>query len=386
MTNVDISVVMPSYNQGRFIREAIDSVLHQDVNFELIVMDGGSDDGTVEILEGYGDAITFTSGPDDGQSWAINEGMRRTSGPIVCWLNSDDLFLPGALRTVLEAFDGDPDLEFVTGNGENIAEDGTLVGDVGARPAQLWEMIHHRNSFNQPSCFMARELWFDVDGLDESLDYIMDWDLWIRCGCAKAAFLPQSLSQNRNYADNKTNSGGRDRLNEIEAMVARFTPVARPRVIELYDIETRINLGEVSSDEERQAMGQEFQQGMHDRLSGVDTRGAFGREFKVSVTPRRAHAPVGMTMSPISRYVPTFKDQIPTSIAWDAGPHGSGRWTLESTAASQHFEFPFVLDLGEVATITATAVGAGFTPVGAAEILGYLDFVGTVPSPKDSEE
>ena len=219
-----ISVVMPSYNQGHFIREAIDSILSQEgVDVELIVMDGGSDDGTVDTLRSYGDQLTFTSGPDEGQSWAINEGMRRTTEDIVCWLNSDDLFRPGALQTVLEVFESDPEVEFVTGAGRNIAGDGTLIGDVGAQPARLWELIHHRNFFNQPSCFMKRDLWFDVGGLNEDLDYVMDWDLWIRFGCAKSVFVDVQLSDNRSYDDNKTNSGGQARLTEIEQMVATYT-------------------------------------------------------------------------------------------------------------------------------------------------------------------
>lgn len=366
---------MPSYNQGQFIREAIDSVLSQEgCSAELIVMDGGSDDGTVEILKSYGDKITYTSGPDDGQSWAINEGMRRTSGDIVCWLNSDDRFLPGALKTVTEVFGADPDLEFVTGHGYNIAEDGTFVGDVGARPALQWELIHHRNSFNQPSCFMSRALWFDLDGLDESLDYVMDWDLWIRCGCAKSRFITQPLSENRNYADNKTNSGGQDRLDEIKKMVETYAGFDNPPVLALYEIETKLNGADVSG-EERKRLGPELNSGMSQRLTGIDEQGAFGRSFHVSASARHAGDPIRFRFSPVSRYVDSFREQRPCVLRWSSKAAGSGEFLLENNGESQVFEVPVEAKEGEVITMTVECVGQGFTPVSGAEILGYIDGV-----------
>src|SRR5262245_14685301 len=99
------SVVMPSLNHGRFIRTAIDSVLSQDYPaLELLVMDGGSSDDTVHILKSYGNRLTYVSQKDRGQSDAINRGLQRSQGDIVCWLNSDDFLMPGAVRHVATAF------------------------------------------------------------------------------------------------------------------------------------------------------------------------------------------------------------------------------------------------------------------------------------------
>lgn len=373
-----VSVVMPSYNQGRFIREAIDSVLEQEgVNVELIVMDGGSDDETVEILRSYGDRLHFSSGPDDGQSWAINEGMRRTSGEIVCWLNSDDRFLPGALRSVVEAFNTDPTVEFITGQGRNIEEDGTVMGSVGARSARLWELIHHRNCFNQPSCFMRRELWFDVGGLDESLDYVMDWDLWIRCGCANSVFLAQELSDNRSYAENKTNSGGNARLEEISSMVANYTESGSPPVLSLYGMETTIKAADDPASDEIREISQKFMAGMADQISGIDGRGTFGRQFSFSVTPRRPGDQLGVTLSSLARYMPPVSN-APVLLRWSSEGLGSGQFSLEAVPEAQTFTLPFSLEVGQVASVEVDVIGNGYTPVGYREILGYFDKAGSI--------
>lgn len=367
---------MPSYNQGQFIREALDSILSQDIpDLELIVMDGGSNDGTVEILRSYGNQLTFTSGPDDGQSWAINEGMRRTTSPIVCWLNSDDIFRPGAIAAVLEAFESDPDLEFVTGGGRNVEEDGSLIGDVGAQPARLWELIHHRNFFNQPSCFMKRQLWFDVGGLNEDLDYVMDWDLWIRFGCAKSVFLEQHLSDNRSYGDNKTNSGGQARLDEIHRMVESYTEASAPPVLELYGLETAVKADGISP-ERAQEFGRKFMVGMHERISGIDQGGNFGRSFSFSMTPRRPGDSLVAELSAVTRYVPGAP-LAAVVLNWNSPGRASGSFVLEPTAESQTLVFPFTMDMGEIATVDVEVSGEGFTPIGRQEILGYFDRAGS---------
>lgn len=367
-----ISVVMPSYNQGRFIAEAIDSVLEQEgVDVELIVMDGGSDDETIDVLKSYGDALVFTSGPDDGQSWAINEGMRRTTGDIVCWLNSDDRFLPDALRIVDETFGADPDLEFLAGGGLNIAEDGSPIGDVGARPSQLWELIHHRNSFSQPSCFMRRGLWFDLDGLNEDLDYVMDWDLWIRCGCAKGMFVTDLLSENRSYADNKTNSGGQRRLDEIAEMLERHAGSTDAPVLPLYELETKLKDPGLDQPE-REQLGRQLMEGMAQRLSGVAPNGAFGRRFCTSASPRTPEQELELRFVSVARYVESFRSQRPVAMQWTASNGESGEFILRTTEETQRLPIPTV-KFGEVVTVDFTCVGQGYTPIAGTEILGYLD-------------
>src|SRR5579872_2956802 len=111
-----VTIVTPSYNQGRFIRATIESVLTQDYpNIEYIIMDGASTDETADVVRPYLDRLTFVSEPDRGQSHAINKGFARARGEIVAWLNSDDLFLPGAVRRAVEAFRAAPQSGVVYG-------------------------------------------------------------------------------------------------------------------------------------------------------------------------------------------------------------------------------------------------------------------------------
>src|SRR5262245_25539695 len=112
-----ISIITPSFNQAQFIRRTIDSVLSQDGDFELDyrVVDGGSTDGTIDILKSYGDRLAWTSESDRGQVDAINKGLARADGDIVSWLNSDDTLMPGALQRIVSAFEQHPETEWVHG-------------------------------------------------------------------------------------------------------------------------------------------------------------------------------------------------------------------------------------------------------------------------------
>src|SRR5207253_836839 len=138
-----VSIITPSYNQGRFIRATIESVLGQDYpNIEYIIMDGGSKDETASIAREYSRRLTFISERDRGQSDAINKGFRMARGEIVSWLNSDDIILPGAVRSAVEAFERVPSAGAVYGDGYLI----DLVGNVNSRfpsnePFHLWYII-----------------------------------------------------------------------------------------------------------------------------------------------------------------------------------------------------------------------------------------------------
>ncbi|MFH5803505.1 glycosyltransferase family 2 protein [Alienimonas sp. DA493] len=182
-------IVTPSYNQGAYLRETIESVLSQEglgTEFDLdyAVIDGGSTDGSAEIIREYEDRLTFwCSEKDRGQSHAINKGfdhVTKDPAAIAAWLNSDDVYLPGALKKVA-AYWREHAPDALIGHGRKVDADGTVdtetrFGDYSREGLMDWG----QNSFMQPACFMSRRVWDDVGGLDESLDQCLDVNLWLR--------------------------------------------------------------------------------------------------------------------------------------------------------------------------------------------------------------
>ncbi len=178
-----ITVVTPSYNQAEFIEETIRSVLLQDYpNLEYIVIDGGSTDGSVEIIEKYSPWLAYwCSEPDRGQSHAINKGLARSTGEIMGWINSDDMFYPGALRAAAE---GLSDADLFLGGMVKVRREGSDLVEVKRSTPFEGQPIHefrilargprHGFHFFQPSLFWARHLWTRAGELDETFHYVMD--------------------------------------------------------------------------------------------------------------------------------------------------------------------------------------------------------------------
>ncbi|MCC6612289.1 MAG: glycosyltransferase [Anaerolineae bacterium] len=192
------SIVTPSYNQAQFIGETIDSVLDQAYpQVEYIVMDGGSNDGTVDILRRYDDRIQWVSEADDGQSDAIEKGFARASGDIYAWLNSDDTYLSNTFTSVADFFEAHPDVDLVYGDLNHIASDGHLLSSRQA-PDFDAEMLKQWCYVPQPATFFRRQLWEAVGGLDRRLHHAMDWDLWLRMAQkGKVCRLPVTLANFR---------------------------------------------------------------------------------------------------------------------------------------------------------------------------------------------
>jgi glycosyltransferase involved in cell wall biosynthesis len=184
-----ISVVTPSYNSGPFISETIMSVLGQDYpNLEYVVVDGGSTDGTVDVLRAYGDRIRWISEPDRGQSHAINKGLGMATGDVLTYLNADDLYAPGALRKVAGFFATHPAAAWVTGKCRMVDVRGRETQRVFTLYKNLWLTTHSYgvlqilNYISQPATFWRRGA-ADVVGLfREDLYYTMDYDYWLRLG------------------------------------------------------------------------------------------------------------------------------------------------------------------------------------------------------------
>lgn len=176
-----VSIVTPSLNQGRFIEEAIRSVSEQDYEpLEHIVVDGGSTDGTLEILRRH-PQLHWVSEPDDGQAAALNKGFRLAGGDILAWINADDFFLPGAVRAAVEEFRSSG-AGLVYADILRVEEDGSDRRRVPSLPWDLWHHVNERNRIWQPAAFFTREAFDAVGGLDERYHLAMDYDLWTRVG------------------------------------------------------------------------------------------------------------------------------------------------------------------------------------------------------------
>lgn len=204
-----ISVVTPSYNQGVFLESTIKSVIEQDYpNFEYIVIDGGSSDGSVDIIQRYADDLAYwVSEEDRGQSHAINKGLERASGELLTWLNSDDMLEPGALMTVAEAYRRKPAAGAYVGHGTKINVRGHVEyykkpGDLSFEGMCRWM---DGNNFMQPSCFFTRVAWEAAGPLNEDIHIALDVDLWLRM-VRQFEFVPIDalLSQARLHDDAKT--------------------------------------------------------------------------------------------------------------------------------------------------------------------------------------
>jgi len=213
MLPIKISVITPSFNQGHFLRQTIESVLTQKGDFELeyIVMDGGSTDNSVEVLKSFDGRVQWTSQKDAGQTAAINEGFRRASGQIVAWLNSDDLYLPGTLQCVAEKFGAQPDGQWLIGGFEMIDEAGRPIRRLHSTYKNFlirhysYRLLLTENVCPQPSVFFKKSTLDVVGYLSEGEYLVMDYDYWLRLGARyEPIIVDRPLSLFRFHSGSKT--------------------------------------------------------------------------------------------------------------------------------------------------------------------------------------
>lgn len=176
-----ISIITPSYNQVDFLEYTIRSVLGQGYpDLEYIIVDGGSTDGSVEIIRNYSDQLTWwVSEPDKGQADAINKGFRGATGDIVAWLNSDDMYAPGALRDASAVFRSNHEIGMVYGNAISYDRDGFPLNDLGIENWSLEDLVVF-NILCQPAVFLRREVLENAGYLDDSYHMMLDHHLWLR--------------------------------------------------------------------------------------------------------------------------------------------------------------------------------------------------------------
>lgn len=209
MPRPPISVVTCSFQQGRYLEQAMRSVLDQGYPaLEYIVIDGGSTDGSVDIIKHHQDALAYwVSEPDGGQTDALIKGFARARGDICGWLCSDDLLLSGALQAVAEFFSAHPGVMAVYGDALWIDADGRLLRPKKEMAFNRFVLLYDHNYIPQPSMFWRRELYEEVEGLDPRFDLAMDADLWERFSArTRIAHMPRYLSCMRFYPEQKTRS------------------------------------------------------------------------------------------------------------------------------------------------------------------------------------
>jgi glycosyltransferase involved in cell wall biosynthesis len=234
-----ITVVVPTLNQGRFIDDAIRSVLDQNYpNVEIAVVDGGSTDDTIERLRRYGDRIAWSSEKDEGQAHAIEKGFAQARKEWLTWLNSDDVQCNGALSAVADAISRRPDAEIVFGKGHYIDEGGAFLRDYPTialdRDSSAPRAMFESGYVAQPSVFFRKDAYRRIGGVDRTLDYVMDYELWIRFALAGAKFvaIERDISGNRWHQGAKTAANLMDLYAEAVAVQIRHYGKVSPYFVQ----------------------------------------------------------------------------------------------------------------------------------------------------------
>ncbi len=177
-----VSIITPSFNQASFLEETMLSVLNQDYpNLEYLVVDGGSQDGSLEIIQKYDHHLAWwVSEKDQGQTDAINKGFARAKGQILAWLNSDDTYLPGAVSQAVATLRKHPKASMVYGDANLIDQKGEVIGKFPAHQTDYQRLRQGFVHIPQQAAFFRADLWRQVGPLDPSFYFAMDYDLWVR--------------------------------------------------------------------------------------------------------------------------------------------------------------------------------------------------------------
>jgi hypothetical protein len=218
-----VTVAVPSFNQGRFLDDALASIFQQEIPVEVFVLDGGSSDHSVDVIRKWEHRLAgWRSHADDGQAAAINEGIAQGRAPYVCWLNSDDWFLPGGLAKLIAESEKYPDAPAVYGRAWNVVQKSGKRYPVWVEPF-LERRLALRCIISQPATLIRRAAWESVGGVDGKLHMAMDYDLWWRLfkQAGPLRFLDDFVAVNREHEDTKTKTQRRRHYQEAIKVVRK---------------------------------------------------------------------------------------------------------------------------------------------------------------------
>lgn len=222
-----LTIVMPSYNQGEFIEDAVNSVLEnlpEREEVEFIIKDNCSDDKTHDYLNRllHDKRVTIDVIPDKGQSDALQSAFATAKGEILCWLNSDDVLIKDSLTTVITYFKKNKETDIVYGKALFMDKKGEITNIYPTGPFNT-SLLLNTCYLSQPSVFFRRSIYKQINGINPQLKYCLDYDLWVRFSLvdARFAYLPQYLSATRQYEETKTATGGAEFVDEITDMLEK---------------------------------------------------------------------------------------------------------------------------------------------------------------------
>jgi glycosyltransferase involved in cell wall biosynthesis len=224
MTEPLVTISVPSFNQGRFLDDALSSIFQQEVPVEVYVLDGGSSDDSLEIIRKWEHRLAgWRSHADSGQAAAINEGIAQGRAPYVCWLNSDDWFLPGGLPTLFRALEAHSAAPAVYGRSWNVVQKTGKRAPVWVEPFDE-SRLALRCIVSQPATLIRRSAWDAVGGVDGQLHMAMDYDLWWRL-CKQVGalqFVDDFVAVSRDHEATKTRTLRRRHYQEAMAVVRKY--------------------------------------------------------------------------------------------------------------------------------------------------------------------
>ncbi|MBI3160216.1 MAG: glycosyltransferase [Chloroflexi bacterium] len=240
MSRPRISIITPSLNSARFLEQTIVSVLDQGYpELEYIVVDGGSTDGTLDILRKYDRRLRWFSEPDQGQADAINKGLRLSTGDILAYLNADDYYEPGVLQTVGATLSSEPEASWLTGKCRIVNEQGREVRRPITSYKNFWLRFNYQsilailNYISQPATFWRRSVLNEVGLFDNRLNYALDYDYWLRVSrLHPLRVLDSRLASFRLHRDSKSGAGFVHQFNEEYEVAKRH--VSSPALLRLH--------------------------------------------------------------------------------------------------------------------------------------------------------